>query len=301
MTIVCGISFSMNSRAAADTAACLAERLRRPLALVHVVSELGAELEMAAGGPSHFERERRHLSAEVERLRSRGVVVDSYLLAGTVHLVLAETARTKAAGLIVISLSYGEAGGPRGLLHSFAERLVRESPVPVLAVQNPDPLLGWLRGERHLRALFGADPSVPEFSEAVRWLGELRKLGPCDVVATHVAPPSGKTAAHRDGQRGTPARDTEASDVARAGHAMNVKLAALPGDGTFETRSETAGDGVAEHLIRIAEREAFDLLVVGASHRSALSRLWHGSVSEKVLRLAPINVACIPAAVPALS
>jgi nucleotide-binding universal stress UspA family protein len=53
---------------------------------------------------------------------------------------------------------------------------------------------------------------------------------------------------------------------------------------------------VATRLVRFAEEEAADLLVIGSHERGLLGRLWEGSVSRGVIESAKCAVLCVPAA-----
>lgn len=55
-----------------------------------------------------------------------------------------------------------------------------------------------------------------------------------------------------------------------------------------------ADDSPGEGLLRIAEREHADLIVVGSSHRGTLGRVLPGSVPELLLHSASCPIAVAP-------
>lgn len=63
----------------------------------------------------------------------------------------------------------------------------------------------------------------------------------------------------------------------------------------MEVQTRAYGGGsVAEILITLAEKEDFDAIVVGSSHRGAVGRVLVGSVATSLLNGAPVNVAVAP-------
>ena len=69
------------------------------------------------------------------------------------------------------------------------------------------------------------------------------------------------------------------------------------GSGPSPSVRVVPGFGMTAHQIAdLVESERTDLVVVGTHHRHGLDRFWHGSISQGVLRLAGVTVACIPRA-----
>jgi nucleotide-binding universal stress UspA family protein len=64
----------------------------------------------------------------------------------------------------------------------------------------------------------------------------------------------------------------------------------------FQVEVVSVRDSVAARLVRLAEAQDADLIVVGTNRKGTLRRLCLGSVSRSVLREASISVACIPTA-----
>jgi nucleotide-binding universal stress UspA family protein len=66
------------------------------------------------------------------------------------------------------------------------------------------------------------------------------------------------------------------------------------GEGDVEVVLEPGYGKPSEHLLHVAHARGVDLVVVGMHLRGGMRRLWHGSVSEGVLRHAEQAVVCVP-------
>jgi nucleotide-binding universal stress UspA family protein len=189
--IICGTDSSENARQAANVAAALATRLSVPLVLVHATGLLiqGSTPEANDAVIASF-RERLH--EEAERLRGLGATVEETVSAGAPDEVLVQLARQRQARLLVVS-SLGLRAPTRWLLGSVAERTAESSPVPMLVVRDAAPFEAWARGERPLNVFVGADFTANS-DAALRWISELRQIGPCEVVAAYADWPPEETA-----------------------------------------------------------------------------------------------------------
>jgi nucleotide-binding universal stress UspA family protein len=78
------------------------------------------------------------------------------------------------------------------------------------------------------------------------------------------------------------------ADFARseAGKEMAQFLAELQGQGEVEIRGRLESGDPTEIVLGLAEREGYDLIVMGTHGRTGLSHLFLGSVAEKVVRRA---------------
>ena len=74
------------------------------------------------------------------------------------------------------------------------------------------------------------------------------------------------------------------------------KQAEALADEGFEVETEIVhGDGVAAHVIaEVAEKDGVDLIVVGTRGHSALGGLLLGSVTQRLLQVAPCPVLAVP-------
>ena len=294
MTIVCGTDLSAQAAQAADAAAAIAAALGTPLDLVYVAEGFWRELPERARGPL-VDEVRGRLRAEAERLGRRGVTVRDYLLYGVADEALTAHAGQAGARLLVVS-STGRRAPARWVLGSVAERTVQTSPIPVLVVRDASPLLAWVEGRRRLRVMVAADFSTSA-DAPIRWLAELRALGPCDVVVVYASWPPAERRRLGTGVRSTLFDNDPEIDTA-VRQDLQRKVDRLAGGGDVRVRVESVLGRVANYLVGVAGEEGVDLLVVGTRQRGGGGRLWQGSVSRGVLHAAPVSVACVPGARP---
>src|SRR5690606_7215358 len=177
-----------------------------------------------------------------------GVAVETRCLKGEPDERIAEVARETAATLVVAGV-LGHRSSERWRVGSLATRLARAVPAPVLLVADGEPFERCARGERPLRVLVAAAPNASG-AAAAGWIPTLRRLGPCDVLLLHV----------HEGKPGEVDAD-----------ALRERLAVASGpDGAGETevRVVPVVGWVADTLALVAEREGFDLVMVGGRPRS---------------------------------
>lgn len=288
MSIVVGSDFSETSNQALSAAAELARRLELPLHLVHGV-ELGHGEPFDDPSVPTTSWIGRMLERQADRLRREGTTVETHVRSLPAEEALFEVAQQVDARLIVVAASQH---GERRALGSRADRIAARSHVPVLAVRNPKPFEAWARGERPLRVVLGADLSLSS-EAAMRWLNELTRLGPCEVVLVHLYWPPQQF--QRLGLGGVRSLVDADADVTRAlRQEFAARLAQFSGLAHVDFRLEPNLGRYDARLTSIALELDADLIVVGAHGRSASERVWEGSVSRGVLRMAVSSVACVP-------
>jgi len=140
--------FSRGSVAALDWAASIAERFGASIALLHVV-EVPAGLSEATlvrsapEGPmvpvGEFLRDAavEQLQLAVRSLESRGVAARYLIQTGAAHREILHEVDTADVDLVVMG-THGRTGLRHLLLGSTAERVIRQSPVPVTVVRVPE-------------------------------------------------------------------------------------------------------------------------------------------------------------------
>ena len=288
--ILCGTDFSGNAAQAANVAAALATRLNAPLLLVNAG---GLPLESATqedyDAQTASARERLH--EEAGRLRALGATVEETVAAGAPDEVLAQLAQQRQARLVVVS-SLGLHAPARWLIGSVAERVAESSPVPTLVVREAARFEAWARGEQPLKVFVGTDFSASS-DAALRWVAELRQLGPCEVVAAHVDwPPEEAARLGVSGPLGLGGNPLGMQSMLERD--LREKVNRLLGG--ENVRVCVRGNwGRADYpLVEMAIEAQADLVVVGTHQWHGLSRLRHGSVSRGVLHHAPMSVACVP-------
>lgn len=287
-SIVFGTTLTPACQPLADVAALLAKRLNVPLRLVHVSEDPRAPIVLGTDEEHILGRVRAELDEEAERLRtSTGADVHVHLAAGNVVDALVSVARFEMATALLLGDS---STGGRAFLGTTAERAARQSTVPALTLRAPGRLLSWLRGERPLRVLVGAD--LGRASEAARvFASTMGAVGPIEVEVVLVASPA--EVHERLGLR-PPENEHRLSTEAEEALVRDLRRMAPPGETTVKLRVHAARGSADAHLASLADQGDFDLVVVGQRRHSLIEQLWYGSVARGVLRSAPVSVACVP-------
>ncbi len=290
MPIACGTDFSETAAHAASVAACLASSRGEPLHLVHALDLSPEEVREQPGHPLVLWAE-SHLAREAARLRSLGADVHVHLVPGAAAEVLRAKAEDVSASLIVVGAVGHHGKSSRGL-GSRADRTAQGARVPVLTVRDSAAFMSWLTEGKALKVVLGIDASRSA-EGAARWLDELCRLGPCELILAHCYwPPE---AFHRLGLGGGRSYvDVDTETVQALQQQFSQRF-----DGLLHAKVRTYQ--IEPHLGRVGDRLAAlaaevhaDLLVVGCHDQSALSLLWEGSVARQALRASSDSVACVP-------
>jgi nucleotide-binding universal stress UspA family protein len=286
MTIVCGTDYSVHAARAAQVAAAFAARLQEPLRIVHIVPELADEL-----GAKHLATDpvAMRLEVEADRLRGLGAQVSAEALSGIPDEVLTGVAQQHNARLLVVG-AIGMRDPRRWLLGSTAARTVQSSHVPVLVVRESEPFESWLRGERSLRVMVGIDFSESADS-ALRWLREMRAIGPCDALIEHVAWAPGQQ--RRFGLHGDLAK--QLPEIERMlMRDLRAKVGEVPGTGEISFHVDFCEHGIEQRLVAAAKDWLADVAVVGVRRHAHPDNIWDGMTSRGVVHQAPMSVVCVP-------
>lgn len=289
MTIICGSDFSAPAARAARVAALIAAKVKEPLRLIHVVDAFAAGLG-ARSSPNDPEHAR--LRVDANGLRALGAEVQEEVLTGHPDEVLASVALQSNARMVIIA-AVGTRDPRRWLLGSTAGRTVQGSPVPVLVVRDSAAFEAWLSGERRLRLMIGVDFSASA-DAGIRWMRQLRDIGPCDVIIEHIA--------WMPGERDRLGMHSE-TDLARLRpeierillRDLQAKVGVVPGEGEVSLHVDFWDSGVDQRLIMLATEAQVDVLAVGVRrHAVGPDSFWHCMTSRGVVHQAPMTVACIP-------
>jgi universal stress protein A len=138
--ILAAVDFSDPSLAALRYAADLARALKAEIEIVHVVEPLiyapmiGSAVDLERFREEQERAAQLRLNSLADRLRRKGVRCRTQLKVGGAPSAILDLAKRRAADLIVMATE-GRHGVGRLLLGSVAERVVRNSPCPVLTVR----------------------------------------------------------------------------------------------------------------------------------------------------------------------
>ncbi|MFW6066979.1 MAG: universal stress protein [Myxococcota bacterium] len=284
MTVIFGTTLEPESERLAAVAAHLAAKLGEPLRLVHVSQDLRAPLVLGTDQEPLLGSVRRDLERQAAKLqRDTAAQVRPHLAAGPIVDALASLAELELATVVVVGASTW------GVRHTD-QRLSQASPVPALALREPERLAAWLRGERPLRVLVGADAGSAA-TAARAFAARLTAAGPVQVEVLHVA----ETAqTHARLGLAAPEREGAFSPEAEAALMRELSKAAPTEERGATVRLLAARGRPNAHLVAHAAREDMDLVIVGRRRPSVFRRLWQGSVAHEVLRDAPVSVATVP-------
>ena len=289
MSILCGIDFSEFSSRALEVAAGLAARLKLPLHLVHSLADWPGDA-VADEKTSLVQATKRALEGRASKLRAAGIEVYLQVEFGPPAHSLIRAAKDVSAKFILIGVT-GRGQHAGRFVGGTADLLAQQSHVPVLAVRDVEPFQLWLRGDRPLRVLVGLDFNVVS-DEAWRWANALVQVGPVELVGTYVYwPPHEFYRLGLGGMRSFVNLDPDVDKVLR--RELESRFAGEQ-DATVRFRLAPGMGKPSDHLLSIVAEEKPDLVVVGSHQRSAIARLWEGSVSRGVLHYATTSVACVP-------
>jgi nucleotide-binding universal stress UspA family protein len=279
-TILCAVDFSEHSRQALRVARYLADLTSGRIFAVHVVESLLAEGAAMAGAADQM---RANLSAEltafVEAERSDRIAGTSIEI-GEPHEAILSCAKERHAGLIVMG-SRGEGGVRRALIGSVAERVLRQTMVPVLAVAGDDHQPGF-NGFTALQAAVSFDACTDLIVREAVSLATMLKV---PLTLIHVVDPVSSFPQYTNA--------VEAAEQARIDEAKNRLesiAAALPLE---RVQTEVRVGQAAE---RIAESMAGEqlLTVIGTGGDRLLHRA--GSTAYRVFSIAAAPVLAVPPA-----
>lgn len=282
--VIAATDFSTASEGALTAAARWAQRLERPLVVLHAYDP--APLGPSAASPLPTWPTQAGKRAIEHQARRQLDQLGEGLLAGvTFEGVLQEHPRpslglrdyANADDLLVVG-THGRAGVKRVLMGSVAEQTVRHAPCAVLVV----------RGEIDV-ASFPSKMSVcTDFSEAsvpaVAAAGTIARAFDIPATLLYVEHTEAWQQATEDVGDDDKLREIEA-EIDRA--MAELHRAHLPEPvKTQLVVSDHRPEGIVEH----AKKRGADLLVLATHGRSGLARLVIGSVTERVVRTAPCPV-----------
>lgn len=288
--IVVGVDFSSESELAARQAIAIGRRTGAEVVLAHVASTV----ELPPVGPEPADRvraaldtyrtlvsrdigrDRERLSELREQLGGQGPVVSQVLAEGYADAVLASSAAELGADLLVVG-THGRAGLQWFLLGSTAQKIIRSADVDVLVARRECPPGGY---RRVLAAIDFTPSSLRALDRAIEMAAPAARI---DVAYFYQLAGTGwGTALAIDPELTAEtaravARQVEPILAERRRRASDLRFAAL---------EQPAIPGI----VHLAERQPYDLVVVGSHGRRGLRRAFLGSVAETVARRAPCSV-----------
>jgi nucleotide-binding universal stress UspA family protein len=227
---------------------------------------------------------RTELARFVDSVEASGAVVQLDVSEGDPIDAIVRDGVATNADLIVMG-THGRSGMDRLMLGSVAESVLRKAPCPVLTVPRRAESAASLAFARILCAVDFSPASL----RALQYASELAPAIGADVCALHVVE---LMTGDGDGLReeiADPATDYREAFREAALQRLQSTVPAALGDDRDVRHLVTIGRPHRE-IIRIAEQERYDLIVMGVEARSAADLLLFGSTTQHVLRRAPCPV-----------
>jgi nucleotide-binding universal stress UspA family protein len=274
-SILVATDFSDSALAAMRAAAAIVRSSPSRLEVLHVHRSLRApepdaaiaESDVVGEAPSESELARLH----ADELGDLSLELRTVVHASPAEAIIDEARRFD---LCVVG-SHGRTGLTRLLLGSVSERVVRHATCDVLVARG-EPAPPW---RNLVAAVDFSDDSVAAAVAA----GELATRLGAVLTLVHVVDPASPIA-----RRDAPG----VLSLSEMRHRAEGKLADmisrhLPASGA---KAEVLGEASAsDRLVSYTAHHRVDLLVVGTHGHTALARLLIGSVSERLVRLAPCS------------
>lgn len=289
--VLCPVDFSAASRDALRYARAIAEHFGHRLVLVTVEEPLLTEaIDLGTGimwSPDHTRHELARFAAKAFHERPQnGVRTEYHVAVGKPAAQILQVAQQEACGLIVMS-THGLTGMRKLFFGSTTERVLRDTPIPVLAIPPADHLpedVGEIRRSvGHILVPVDLSGASVHQIQIARRLSEA--LG-VPFIATHVVEPVRSPLVAKlhlpsiELERKTRAEDTLADLIATVPRKLHPEALVAYGD-------------PAEEITKIARDRRTGLIVIGL-HGSPLLGPRMGSVTYRVLCLAPAPVLALP-------
>lgn len=288
--IISGTDFSEGASQAAIAADALARRLGTPCILVRSADERADFGDEFRDGL--MEANRPRLKEEADRLRNLGLTLQEQVLHGGVDRGVAAFAAQENARLVVVGASgRGSLWASRWVLGNVTERIAETSSVPTLVVRHADPLVAWARGERPLKIFIAVDFTATS-EAAMRWVGEWQTVGLCEITLGYVHAGVEERSDFAVFE-GIPLPQISAQTREGLERDLRDMATRLLG-GSPAVRVVQRSARVDAHLLALAVDAGADLLVIGAHQWRNLGRMWHGGISRRILKDAPMNVVTVP-------
>lgn len=289
MKVLCALDGSKHSRWVVDVLKRVPFPEGSSLLLVHVLDLARLRLPKDAGGLAQGAMKRAQIMAEeigrglLERtqgaLRSVWSAVDCRIIRGHPAEAIVRTAEKQKAELIVMG-SRGLTDVRAFLLGSVSRKVVMHAGCPVLLIKKHVPVFR--------RIVVAMDGSKDAWA-GVEYLLKLPLPEPADITVVSVVPPlpidaiePPLTLASFLEQLRTP--------LLKKARAVAKQAAERIQKAGFEAKIAVVHGHPSHEIVKVAEAERADLVVVGSRGLTGTSRFLLGSVSDGIIKYAPCAV-----------
>jgi nucleotide-binding universal stress UspA family protein len=281
--ILCPIDFFQPSEVAMSYAALVAKNWDATLHLVHVIPPVASVSGLAESTgervKAQHEEAQLNLGTIAEGFDSQGIRTSIENRFGEIDRQILSAVDESKADLVVMA-THGRRGFQHWLIGSVCERILRTVPVPVLVVRTDDKSVCQPKIEKVLVGVdfsIGSKAAVLYGFDIIRGFdAELTLLHVPDFVVGDVPDPYKRP-------------------VIEGIHLELQKL--IPGDATSGGVTTQVDFGIPYQVIlRFAERNKADLIILGTQGRTMLDRTLLGSSTDRVVRGSGCSVLTIPPA-----
>lgn len=232
-----------------------------------------------------LEREGEQIVRDVaDRARQRGVDTVTEVLQGEPYSTIIDYAESLGIDLIVMP-THGRRGLARLLLGSTTERIVRRSDVPVLTIRPDDDIATTYPYRNVLVPTDGSDGAMEALATGIDVANAegapLHLLSVFDVASLGVDIRT---------QIQTEMLEENAHEVIQAASEVAENAGVESVSGTVEY-----GSSIHKAILSYIEDHDIDLVVIGTHGRTGFDRYLLGSVTESLVRTAPIPVLTVRA------
>jgi nucleotide-binding universal stress UspA family protein len=287
-TIVVPLDGSENAEQALPYARALARRSGGSLLLVSVVDipvEFGA-WSMAGAGMYGAEVEKWQLESEtyLKRIAGEqdGIATQTVVRLGSAAAEIIEAVKG-VENAVIVTTSHGRTGASRIFVGSVASKLVRDSECPILVVRiQESPVVASPAFDRVLVPLDGSAFSEEGLSQAVEVFGGGLTLHLLRIVEIPTIPAAGMADGGMALNYGLVEEYMDATRES-ADEYIKTMIEKLTAEGHTVTGDVREGR-VADEVHKAAGEHNADAIAMATHGRGGLSRVFLGSVAERVLQ-----------------
>lgn len=288
-TVLVPLDRSTLAEQAIGQAAAIARAAQAKIELVMVYEPvIFDDSQMVPLNEARWQDDQAYLAALADELASgAGVPVSQTMLRGEPVTEIVRHAERTGADLIVMT-SHGRTGLSRAWLGSVADGLIRSTNIPVLLLRPIDTKAGRDAAHRLFKHIVVALDGSARSAAILPHVVALAKCGESHVSLLNVVPPVPVMVAEAGFPYGymPTMLDEPATDrlVETAKHDLEQVAAGLRRDTNLEVSIDAVVDGSAGRAIpEYAKTHAADIIAMATRGRGT-SRLFLGSVADKVLR-----------------
>lgn len=196
---------------------------------------------------------------------------------------------------LIVMRSHARRGLARVWLGSVADKLIRDSGIPVLVVRPPSMATGLENGIQFKRILVPLDGSTLA-EQSLASAASLARIDGATIALLRIVPPSRREPGVVESDIG-PAR---ADDVTAATRYLESLLTSESDRPISVSRRVVVSDDIPGTIMQLADTGEVDLIAIATRGRNALARVTSGSVADRIMRESITSVLVLHPVVPAI-